>query len=122
MADPVDLDTQTRETRERLSAARRSDDHAWLPRAACADMDTHLFMQPDRADATRAALTVCAGCEVTEECLDYALRYRVPGVAGGLTEAERENYRRKRRRVRSKRVIDLGGPRTEPQLTGSRHG
>jgi hypothetical protein len=43
------------------------------------------------------AKTVCRRCEVTDACLDWALRTgQDAGVWGGLTEDERRTLRRRR--------------------------
>jgi WhiB family transcriptional regulator, redox-sensing transcriptional regulator len=41
------------------------------------------------------AKTICAGCTVRAQCLDYALdTNQEPGIWGGLTEDERRTLRR----------------------------
>jgi WhiB family redox-sensing transcriptional regulator len=69
----------------------------WQERSACREADTALFFHPQnergvsRARRDRAALSVCARCEVRLECADYAIRAREPyGIWGGLTEDDRE--------------------------------
>jgi WhiB family transcriptional regulator, redox-sensing transcriptional regulator len=70
---------------------------AWVQRANCNGIDAELFF-PDRGEPTRDAKAVCAGCEVREECLDYALETGQKfGIWGGTSERERRALRRMRR-------------------------
>lgn len=80
----------------------------WRHRAACRPgrplptvrgrrVGPELFfaLSPDR---TAAAKTVCAGCEVREQCLAYAVSTgQDTGVWGGLTDTERRALRRRDR-------------------------
>jgi WhiB family redox-sensing transcriptional regulator len=44
----------------------------------------------EREERERRAKSICAGCAVQPECLDYAMSIReLHGIWGGLTEAER---------------------------------
>lgn len=45
----------------------------------------------------RLAKKVCAGCDVRQRCLDYSLTDEPYGIWGGMTEQERERYRRQHR-------------------------
>ncbi|OZM80047.1 WhiB family transcriptional regulator [Pseudonocardia sp. MH-G8] len=79
----------------------------WRQRAACRDNDPDLFF-PTAAPGTPAhdrqaapAKKVCRRCPVTADCLAEAFA-RIPnGVAGGLTEHEREQARRGGRKART---------------------
>lgn len=63
---------------------------SWVRRAACTGLaDT--FEQPGRATE---ALSVCGGCPVLGECRQWALHHAVAGVAGGLTAAARQRWRK----------------------------
>lgn len=74
------------------------DDHegplSWQQDALCAQTDPEAFF-PEKGGSTREAKSVCASCEVREECLEYALandeRF---GIWGGLSERERRRLRR----------------------------
>lgn len=61
----------------------------WTDAALCNQTDPEAFF-PEKGGSTRAAKTVCLGCEVRQQCLDYALsngeRF---GIWGGLSERER---------------------------------
>ncbi len=71
----------------------------WQERANCLGLDPDLFF-PERGASTRDAKSVCRGCDVRPECLEYALAQgEKHGIWGGLSERER-------RRVRRQRVIE----------------
>lgn len=68
----------------------------WQDRANCLNVDPDLFF-PERGASTSEAKEVCRGCEVREECLEYALSTREKwGIWGGLTERERRRELRVR--------------------------
>jgi hypothetical protein len=82
----------------------------WRERAACrAGLDPDLFFPAAESGAARdaqvrAAKAVCARCPVRSECLDEAL-VRIPyGIAGGLTERERQRLRRTQRAITAAQV------------------
>ena len=73
------------------------DDHselAWQDDALCAQTDPEAFF-PEKGGSTRDAKKICAGCEVRNTCLEYALgndeRF---GIWGGLSERERRKLRK----------------------------
>ena len=71
----------------------------WVHRAACTGSDVAWFFGDSAADHA-AAKAVCAGCEVSAECLSYALVNEEEwGVWGGLTTPERRARRRRLDRV-----------------------
>ncbi len=82
-----------------LVQARQSAD--WRPRAACRDVDPELFFPigsggPSIAQAEQAVL-VCRRCDVTAQCLDWALEHRQDaGVWGATTEEQRRPLLRRR--------------------------
>ncbi len=63
-------------------------------RALCAQTDPEAFF-PEKGGSTREAKRICQGCEVKDECLEYALandeRF---GIWGGLSERERRRLKR----------------------------
>ena len=67
----------------------------WAEAAACRQVDPDLFFPigtggPDLA-ASRRAQSICRGCAVRQECLEWALDHRIAyGIWGGLTEQQRE--------------------------------
>jgi WhiB family redox-sensing transcriptional regulator len=74
----------------------------WSDLAACRDVDPELFFPitskgPGAFEIARAR-SVCRGCSVRPECLDWALdREILHGVWGGLSEDERIDILRSRR-------------------------
>ena len=70
----------------------------WRARAACAGYQNALFFpvgDTDQASVERAK-QICAGCAVSDECLEYALETNQrAGIWGGTTEDERRSLRRK---------------------------
>jgi WhiB family redox-sensing transcriptional regulator len=71
-------------------------DRRWQERANCLGVDPDLFF-PERGASTKEAKAVCHGCEVQQECLEYALRHGEKfGIWGGMSERERRRIRRQR--------------------------
>jgi WhiB family transcriptional regulator, redox-sensing transcriptional regulator len=70
----------------------------WRSRAACLSADPDLFFPisssgPAR-DQVAKAKSICATCQVRQECLDYALAtHEIHGVWGGTSEEERKLLR-----------------------------
>ena len=70
------------------------DDEQWQERALCAQTDPEAFF-PEKGGSTREAKRICLGCEVKDECLDYALAHDERfGIWGGLSERERRRLKR----------------------------
>ncbi len=83
-------------------AAKAAGDRGWQERANCLGVDPDLFF-PERGASTREAKSVCRGCEVRFECLEYALSHGEKfGIWGGLSERERRRVRRERALARRK--------------------
>jgi WhiB family redox-sensing transcriptional regulator len=71
---------------------------SWRQRAACVGVDPGIFY-PVSDEEADAAKVICAGCDVRQACLEYALTNREKeGVWGGATERERRRILRHRRR------------------------
>jgi WhiB family transcriptional regulator, redox-sensing transcriptional regulator len=95
-----------------VEVATETWDYGWQWRAACRGEDAALFFAPnhfetkDEKDAReRGAKSICAGCPVRVECLEYAIRTREPhGIWGGLNELERRLLLRHRERERGLRL------------------
>jgi WhiB family redox-sensing transcriptional regulator len=67
--------------------------------ASCQGVDPDLFY-PERGESTKQAKAVCRGCEVREDCLEYALvNGEKFGIWGGLSERERRRLRRQRKLI-----------------------
>ena len=76
----------------------------WRNGAACRDTDPDLFFPVGQTGPAIAhianAKQVCTTCAVKRECLEYALMTNQDaGIWGGLTEDERRQIRRERRRA-----------------------
>ena len=67
----------------------------WRERANCRGLSPSLFFV-ERGDSVNEAKAVCAGCEVRQECLDFAQSNmeRYGGVWGGLSDRQRRALRR----------------------------
>lgn len=76
---------------------REFDPMEWRDRANCRSVNTSLFF-PERGVSVEQARQVCQGCEVREDCLDYALENNERhGIWGGLSERQRRMMRRETR-------------------------
>lgn len=79
----------------------RSD---WRDRAACRDVDPDLFFPVGTSgpaqEQTKRAKALCVRCQVTDDCLTFALLALPEGIAGGMTAAERARTRGDRSRHR----------------------
>lgn len=65
---------------------------AWMRDAPCRGATAAFFAErgPAAARLVKQAKKVCAGCPVSDQCLEYALENREPcGVWGGLTPVQR---------------------------------
>jgi len=70
-------------------------DHSWRDRAACKDTPTEVFFNVRYKEE---ALTLCSGCPVQSECLNYRFEtLNAPdedaGIWGGTTRAQRSRMR-----------------------------
>ncbi|GAB2911907.1 hypothetical protein GCM10027047_07620 [Rhodococcus aerolatus] len=66
----------------------------WQERALCSQTDPEAFF-PEKGGSTREAKRICTGCEVRDECLEYALAHDERfGIWGGLSERERRRLKR----------------------------
>ncbi len=80
-----------------------SEPTVWRNGAACRDTKPDLFFPVGQTGAAiehiANAKAVCDSCAVQVECLEYALMTNQDaGIWGGLTEDERRQIRRERRR------------------------
>jgi len=68
----------------------------WTKQGPCRDDPDRMYPGTLAAEIERAK-TVCRGCPVMEQCLQWALETREPyGVWGGTSEADRRAYFRRR--------------------------
>ncbi|HLA66551.1 MAG TPA: WhiB family transcriptional regulator [Acidimicrobiia bacterium] len=71
------------------------EERPWAAYASCRRADPELFFPVDDEDA-EAAIKICRGCAVREECLGWALDSRIRyGVWGGTTERDRRRLQRR---------------------------
>jgi WhiB family redox-sensing transcriptional regulator len=71
------------------------EDIDWRVSALCSQTDPEAFF-PEKGGSTREAKAVCRGCEVKQECLEYALDHDERfGIWGGLSERERRKLKRR---------------------------
>lgn len=77
------------------------DETEWMRFGVCGETDPEAFY-PEKGTSATAAKSVCTGCPVRTECLEYALaRNERFGVWGGLSERER-------RLEQQRRTVDAG--------------
>ena len=82
----------------------------WRDRANCLGEDPELFFPTGNTVPaifqTKEAIAVCRGCDVRDNCLDWALENSIDhGVFGGLSEDERRALKRKNARGKVQRNI-----------------
>lgn len=66
----------------------------WTRDALCQQTDPEVFF-PERGEPSTNPKAVCAACDVTADCLGYALRHDEKyGVWGGTSPKERQRLRR----------------------------
>jgi WhiB family redox-sensing transcriptional regulator len=80
-------------------------DDSWRDRALCRETDPELFFPigttGHAVGTIEQAKSICSGCQVVGECLDYALATNQDsGIWGGLSEDERRDIRRQRAAAR----------------------
>lgn len=73
-----------------------NQDRSWKSAGACAGFDTDMFY-PERGESTDEAKAVCQGCDIREQCLEFALANGENfGIWGGTSERQRREIRRQR--------------------------
>lgn len=71
------------------------EEQEWQDRALCAQTDPEAFF-PEKGGSTREAKRICQGCEVKDDCLEYALAHDERfGIWGGLSERERRKLKKR---------------------------
>ncbi len=100
----------------------------WVEKAACRQFDPELFFPlgsgPAAARQAARAKAVCACCQVSAQCLGWALRHReVDGIWGGLDAEERRALNTQREVSNIARLVsatDSGEPVSFPGSHRSR--
>jgi len=78
-----------------LSSASLIIPEPWVQKGLCTETDPEMFF-PEKGGSTRQAKSICGGCDVREQCLEYAMRTDERfGIWGGLSERERRQLRPK---------------------------
>jgi WhiB family redox-sensing transcriptional regulator len=68
---------------------------SWQRDALCSQTDPEAFF-PEKGGSTRDAKRICSGCDVRQQCLDYALQNDERfGIWGGLSERERRKLKKR---------------------------
>lgn len=77
-----------------VTSVTDGEEPEWQKRALCAQTDPDAFF-PENGGSTRAAKSICSGCEVRAKCLNYALAHDERfGIWGGLSVRERRRLQR----------------------------
>jgi len=76
----------------------------WRSAGACLSADPDLFFPISSAGLGERQIAqakmICTGCQVRQECLDFALAHdQVYGIWGGTTPEDRQRERRRKRRA-----------------------
>ena len=92
---PLDSEPTAELTAAMIALA--NDDYTWKSAGSCVGADPDLFF-PERGESVKEAKAICEGCEIREECLEFALTNGEKfGIWGGLSERERRVIRRNRK-------------------------
>ena len=66
----------------------------WMSKALCSQTDPDAFF-PEVGKSSREAKSICGRCEVSIQCLDFALAdLTLLGVWGGLSHVERRQLKK----------------------------
>ena len=79
--------------------AKRGRDLEITNEGACKGYPTNWWFPEDNTRASKdnmaKAITICSACNISKECLQYALENETHGIWGGMKEVERELLRRR---------------------------
>lgn len=71
----------------------------WMDDALCREVDPELFHPTHEYNFGHKAKEVCRQCKAQSECLSWAIANPdMQGVLGGMTERERNEYRKRFKR------------------------
>ena len=117
-------DPATSQQRLRPVAAVGYERTSWRESAACRVLDPELFFPIGKAGIAIAevqrAKAVCACCQVSAQCLGWALRHReVDGIWGGLDAEERRALNTQREVSNIARLVSGTGSGEPVSFPGS---
>jgi WhiB family redox-sensing transcriptional regulator len=73
------------------------NEYDWMTNANCKGVDVNVF-HPRVGESVKPALGLCGKCEVSKECLEFAIKFNITeGVWGGMAENPRARLARERR-------------------------
>jgi len=82
---------------EGITSGANAAGFTWMLKARCRGANPTEFF-PSDGTGVISAQSVCDGCTVRSECLEYALAHQIEhGVWGGASERERRRILRRRR-------------------------
>lgn len=69
-----------------------------LTQGLCREIGVEIFFPENGGESGdyKLAKTICSGCGVREQCLEWAIRHEAHGMWGGATPLERKQLRRSR--------------------------
>ena len=74
-----------------------ADDLSWMEDALCAQTDPDIFY-PEKGGSTAPATSICEGCSVRAQCLEYAITNDIRhGIWGGTSDNDRKRISRERK-------------------------
>ncbi|XCB31056.1 WhiB family transcriptional regulator [Arcanobacterium hippocoleae] len=80
-----------------------ADDLSWMEDALCAQTDPDIFY-PEKGGSTAPATSICQGCGVRAECLEYAIKNDIRhGIWGGTSDNDRKRISRERKLAQGSR-------------------
>ena len=81
-----------------IISIRQLPERGWVRDAACRGHDPDMFFAEHATGSYTEARTICQGCSVRQECLDWAVATCTKyGLWGGLAPHQRAHLRRRRR-------------------------
>lgn len=89
---PVHHKPNSKDTKIRVKKAPVPTD--FMENGACKEGPVEIFFS-DKPHEISTAKTKCGICEVTEECLTFAIQNNEEGIWGGTTERERRIIKRR---------------------------
>ncbi len=75
-------------------------DYPDFSQARCREVGTEFFFTEENNETNISVYalgkTICSGCSVRQQCLEWAVRHEAHGLWGGMTPRERMLIRKKR--------------------------